>query len=383
MKFNVSGIGPTRRSLRLVGFFVPIIFTLLFIAGCNPDSENEAITFDRGPFLENTATSIIIPAYSNYASRCQDLKNAADQLTLSEGINAGQIQGLQELLKLTYMDWQHASLFNLGPAMNRALLATTNTYPTDTAKIIAAFTNENWTPGLPATLDNIGLPALDYLLNHASTEDIAVEMNDNSFRLDHFKRLIDYLQTESSAVLTAWEGDFKSTFTASTGTEEGSSIGLLLNSFNEVYEQTIRKQKLGLPNGIMTFSEIPQPKIVEAPFAANWSIDLMHEALIGCENFYFGDFEQGASQQIGLDDYLQSLGDVEYGAGLDDAISGQLTAAKAAVLTMNDPLADYVVESQAATYDVFAELQALVVLWKVDMMSSLGVLITYQDNDND
>jgi hypothetical protein len=50
---------------------------------------------------------------------------------------------------------------------------------------------------------------------------------------------------------------------------------------------------------------------------------------------------------------------------------------------MNDPLADYVVESQAATYDVFAELQALVILWKSDMMSSLGVLITYQDNDND
>jgi hypothetical protein len=184
-------------------------------------------------------------------------------------------------------------------------------------------------------------------------------------------------------VLTAWEDGFRTTFVASTGTEEGSSIGLLLNSFNQVYEKSIRKEKLGLPNGIMTFSETPQPKLVEAPFAASWSIELMHEALIGCENFYFGDLEQGASQQIGLDDYLQSLGDVEYGAGLDDVISGQLTAAKAAVLTMNDPLADYVVESQAATYDVFAELQALVVLWKVDMMSSLGVLITYQDNDND
>ena len=208
-------------------------------------------------------------------------------------------------------------------------------------------------------------------------------MNDDSFRLDHLKRLIDYLQTESSAVLAAWEGSFKSTFIASTGTEEGSSIGLLLNSFNEVYEQSIRKQKLGLPNGIMTFSETPQPQLVEAPFAEGWSVDLMHEALIGCENFYFGDLVQGASQQIGLDDYLQSLGDVEYGAGLDDEISGQLTAVKSAVLTMNDPLADYVVENQAATYDVFAELQALVVLWKVDMMSSFGVLITYQDNDND
>jgi hypothetical protein len=50
---------------------------------------------------------------------------------------------------------------------------------------------------------------------------------------------------------------------------------------------------------------------------------------------------------------------------------------------MNDPLADYVVDSQDATFEVFEELQALVLLWKVDMMSSLGVLITYQDNDND
>ena len=383
MKYNISGIGPTERLLRPVGFLVPIIFSLLFFAGCSPDSEDQKITFDRGPFLENTTTSVIIPAYTNYASRCQDLKNATDQLIFTEGVDAGQIQGLQELLKLTYLDWQHASLFDFGPAMDRALLATTNTYPTDTVKIIAAFTNENWTPGLPATLSNIGLPALDYLLNHSSAAEIATEMNNDSFRIDHLKRLVDYLQSESFAVLTAWEDGFRTTFVASTGTEEGSSIGLLLNSFNQVYEKSIRKEKLGLPNGIMTFSETPQPKLVEAPFAASWSIELMHEALIGCENFYFGDLEQGASQQIGLDDYLQSLGDVEYGAGLDDVISGQLTAAKAAVLTMNDPLADYVVESQAATYDVFAELQALVVLWKVDMMSSLGVLITYQDNDND
>tara|TARA_B100000768_G_scaffold128553_1_gene119167 strand:- start:99 stop:1250 length:1152 start_codon:yes stop_codon:yes gene_type:complete len=383
MKYNISGIGPTGRLLRPVGFLVPILFSLLFFAGCSPDSEDQKITFDRGPFLENTTSSVIIPAYTNYASRCQDLKNASDQLIFTEGVDAGQIQGLQELLKLTYLDWQHASLFDFGPAMDRALLATTNTYPTDTVKIIAAFTNENWTPGLPATLSNIGLPALDYLLNHSSAEEIATEMNNDSFRIDHLKRLVDYLQSESFAVLTAWEDGFKTTFVASTGTEEGSSIGLLLNSFNQVYEKSIRKEKLGLPNGIMTFSETPQPTLVEAPFAASWSIELMHEALIGCENFYFGDLEQGASQQIGLDDYLQSLGDVEYGAGLDDAISGQLTAAKAAVLTMNDPLADYVVESQAATYDVFAELQALVVLWKVDMMSSLGVLITYQDNDND
>jgi hypothetical protein len=50
---------------------------------------------------------------------------------------------------------------------------------------------------------------------------------------------------------------------------------------------------------------------------------------------------------------------------------------------MQDPLASFVVDQQQASLDVYAELQALVVLWKVDMMSSLGVLITYQDNDGD
>ena len=50
---------------------------------------------------------------------------------------------------------------------------------------------------------------------------------------------------------------------------------------------------------------------------------------------------------------------------------------------MEDPLAQFVVERQADAFAVYTELQALVVLWKVDMMSALGVLITYQDNDGD
>jgi hypothetical protein len=50
---------------------------------------------------------------------------------------------------------------------------------------------------------------------------------------------------------------------------------------------------------------------------------------------------------------------------------------------LEDPLAEFVVNQQATSFDVYSELQALVVLWKVDMMSSLGVLITYFDNDGD
>ena len=58
-------------------------------------------------------------------------------------------------------------------------------------------------------------------------------------------------------------------------------------------------------------------------------------------------------------------------------------SANTALLSLEDPLAEFVVAQQPMSFEVYAELQALVVLWKVDMMSSLGVLITYQDNDGD
>ena len=382
MTFLNSEKRPTGSAMLPVGFFISTLCLVLVAAGCNPDSDAREVTFDRGPFLENTVQSVILPAYSDYSSQCQALRNASEQCTAGQ-IDEQDIVSLRGFLRLTYLSWQHAALFDFGPAADRAFYLTTNTYPTDTSEIVAEISNENWTPGLPATLNSIGLPAMDYLLNHASAGEIADLMNSEPARFAHFQRLIDFLAEESSAVLYAWEHDFKARFVSSTGTEEGSSIGMLLNAFNEVYEQGIRKQKLGLPNGIMTFSETPQPHLVEAPFSETWSVELMHEALIGCENLYFGDRMQGDSQQIGIDDYLKSLGDFEYGIGLHNEISGQLSTAKAAVLSMQDPLGQYVVENQSATYDVFAELQSLVVLWKVDMMSSLGVLITYQDNDND
>ena len=68
---------------------------------------------------------------------------------------------------------------------------------------------------------------------------------------------------------------------------------------------------------------------------------------------------------------------------MDAEIKAQLAAAQAAVLTMENPLSEFVVTNQPAALDVYSELQSLVILLKVDMMSALGVLVTYQDTDGD
>ena len=60
----------------------------------------------------------------------------------------------------------------------------------------------------------------------------------------------------------------------------------------------------------MTFSQTPQPTLVEAPYAATWSVDLLVESLKACSHVYFGDLDKGATANLGLDDYLKALGNV-------------------------------------------------------------------------
>ena len=367
--------------LRLWGPVLPLLALLL--AGCDPVDDDDAPNFDRGAYLAHTADNIIVPAYTDFLQRSQTLSGTLNGLTAGT-IDSKDIDAARDALHEAYMAWQRVQLFDFGPAINRALLVTTNTFPTDTSEIVEASLAPSWTGGLPGNLDSSGLPALEWLLFSNDAATTATEWNDQANgRLNHAQRLATFLTEEAGAVLASWISGYRNTFVSSTGTEAGSSIGELLNAFNRVYEANIRKGKLGLPNGIITFSQTPQPGLVEAPFAAEWSVDFLAESLDACAHFYYGNANHGTTEGIGLDDYLKLLGDVTYGEGLHDDIAAQLTSTATAIGSLEDPLAAFVVDQQAASFEVYAELQALVVLWKVDMMSSFGVLITYQDNDGD
>ena len=355
----------------------------IMLVGCEPDGGSDGTGFDRAAYLTQTADELIVPSYEEFAEDASNLYETFASLETGE-VLPEDVAVLRDQLRTAYTSWQLAQLFDFGPATTRALLVTTNTFPTDTLEIAADCLKETWTGGLPATLNSSGLPALDWLLFNGDALQVASAFNDGQQGvLGHAMRLSEFMRAESQAVLDGWNNGYRDEFVASTGTEAGSSMGELLNAFNRVYEGNIRKQKLGLPNGIMTFSQTPQPSLVEAPYAATWSVDLIVEGLRACAQVYFGDDANGSTQNLGLDDYLKSLGNVEFGEGLHEDISAQLASAQTALLSLEDPLAEYVVNQQAASFEVYAELQALVVLWKVDMMSSLGVLITYQDNDGD
>jgi len=54
-----------------------------------------------------------------------------------------------------------------------------------------------------------------------------------------------------------------------------------------------------------------------------------------------------------------------------------------AISLVNDPLIDAIANQKTQVETIFAEMQGLVILFKTDMASSMGVIITYQDTDGD
>jgi hypothetical protein len=355
---------------------------LVIFSGCDPDENEVQIDFDRSAYLQHLGDEIIVSEYAQMVQVSTDLQEACNQLTLDP--TESQVIATRAILKEVYLQWQRIAYFDFGPASGRALSETINSFPTDGEKIELAIYNENWTPGTPLSLDNMGLPGLDYLLfGSGSAAATAQAMVDNPLRASHVSRMIDFLVSEINAVYASWTGSYLETFKAADGTEMGSSMGEVLNAFNRVFEGSVRKNKLGLPSGISTFSQTIRPDLVEAPYAADWSVDLLYEAMVMADIIYHGNEKNATDAAIGLDDYLNALGEVDYGTVLNNDIQGQLEVAMESVLTLQDPLALYVTTNQQDAFDVYANLQALVVLWKVDMMSALGIIITYQDNDGD
>jgi len=369
-QFNMFNTG--RNIFRPVLFLV-IISSFLFYS-CGNGTDDSGSAFERSELLENYCDNIIIPGYHNFNEATIQLHDIVSDY--ADGSSS--LYDCREELQSTWMSWQRVSPFAFGPAYNNLLNVTVNTFPVDIAQIELDIENGSWNPPV-SEFDHFGLPAIDYILNYKNQH--------TDEEINRLLMLTNQLVALSTEVYNDWEQSYADDFKSSTGTELGSSLSSLLNAFNQIYEQNVRKQKLGLPVGISGSIDIGYslPENVEAYYANTYSIELLYEALIAFEDLYNGDYYiNGVKiEGVGLDDYLITLGEYDYGSALNDDILSQLASSKSAVLTLQNPLSDYVVNNRSDAIDVYLELQALVVLWKVDMMGSLGVDIIYQDNDGD
>lgn len=354
--------------MKKLKLLLPLLFISTFWA-CNDDEkkDDQDIQFDQSAFLSNLSAEVILPNYTNANVAVNELSLSIDSLIIEK--NQLRLDDAQAKLKTAYLAWQKVSYLEFGPAMTLGLRSNVNTYPTDTTEIEAKIAQNETNMDLLSMSDKKGFPALDYLLNHTSDSLILAELDNN--RSNYLSAVRTDLKTKVNTVYGEWAANYQSTFNSSLGTDVGSSSGQLINALNQHYERNFRDGKIGIPIGVRS-SGIPRPEDSEALYGG-YSIELAIANFEAMKTFYKG------KDGLGLDDYLKSAD----AANLDQTIQNQMVSIDSKLNALNDPLPAEIQNNYQALRDSYQEIQKLIVYWKVDMPSRLGVLITYQDNDGD
>jgi len=359
-----------------------LLTAVLLFPSC--EGEGPATTsYDRRALLEHYADNLIVPGYQQFGAACSDLESAWDSFEAAPG--AESLDLLRQRLITAWTAWQNVAPLDFGPALDRGLLGFVNTFPPDSNTINIHMDAGSWNLDQVTNFDAQGFPALDFLLFSRSPEATVAAFSvagDAAQRRAYAGTLVERLALLASSVQQDWENGYAASFPEGDGVDVGSSLGKLINAINRYYERDLRDGKVGIPLGVRSLG-IAQPERAEALYSGE-SRALAVAGLVAYENWLLGGADASAPDAPGLDDYLDAV-DAQYnGQPLSDEIRAVLAEAQTSLRDgVTLPLNEAVLAEAGAVQNAYTSLQRLLVLIKVDLPSSLGILITYQDNDGD
>lgn len=333
--------------------------------------------FDQGPMLENIGNHLILPAYEDLKVQTAHLQSSIDALTTAPTSEA--LSESRTALKEARRSWQYCSPYRFGPAEALALAGVLNIYPIDVLQIERNLEEGSYDLSKLSNADARGFQTLGYFLHRPEMTDEEVL---NALTADvqgYMQAVASEIAETSAAVYEQWSaegGNYIATFTSEDayGVNVGSSVGKMVNALNLDFERNTRDGKIGIPAGVRSLGE-PILTATEAYYAA-YSVELFGESIAAYYQLYTG------GEGIGLDDYLQAIeATTTSNEDLSKKIDAQFKTIQSVALT--DPLTEQISTDNTTVLQVFAEMQQLIVMLKTDMASSIGVVITYQDNDGD
>lgn len=345
------------------------------------DSDNgKNGSFDRKAMLTNYENNLILPAFASLQTKVNDLDAAT--IAFNAAPDATKLTTLQNAFKAAYLQWQSASPYGFGPAEQVNFRVSMNTYPTTVDQINSNINTNTYNPGLAANFSAKGFPALDYLLFGTGADNTAILAQyttdaQATNRKAYLGKLTAEMKTNTTTVVNAWNGAYKTSFLAADGTDVGSSAGQLINELVKDYE-TIKNGEIGIPAGVQSMGTT-FPEKVQA-YYSKISVQLAVAHLTAIQNIYLGN---GTTEGIGLDDFLLQGAVNSTGATVNSTIKAQFTASLTKLQGLQDPLSNVIKTNNAAVTATYTELQKLTVNLKTDMTSALGILITFGDNDGD
>lgn len=356
-----------------------------FFFGCDGEQGEKKADFDRKKMLENMADNLILPAYTDLENSLRALKTQAEAFAANP--TESSLSNVQAAWVSAYQNWQYANAYNFGAAgeagLKRSLLEEIGTFPASKAKIEAAVASGTYNLS-DFNRDARGFLAVEYLIfgenfGQQGSQTRLLQSFENSVRRRYLLDLVENLNSQVSAVKTAWQGSARKEFIDNDGTDAGSSTALLYNEFVKSFE-SIKNFKLGLPMGKRPGQTQAEPQLFEAYYSGK-SLAMMQAHFQAIENIWRGRAKNG-TDGIGFEDYLKAI---EGGADLVQSTENQIINTTAAfnAVPQTEPLSVLVVQNKQPLENLYTELQKNTRFFKSDMSSLLGIAITYSSGDGD
>lgn len=339
--------------------------------GEDPSPSNN---LNRQPMLENYANNYVIPAYAEMETSINDFKATITAFVAAP--DAAKLATAQKALAASYLQWQKTDLYEFGPAEVATLRSYMNTYPVTVSKVDANIASGSYDLEAFGNRDAQGFPAMDFLLNGTDPDSYTLTADADN-RKAYLLAVVTKMAEKITAVKTEWT-TYKNTFVSNTGTDANSSLSQMVNSYVLYYERYLRGGKVGIPVGVMTGSALPAH--VESYYAPENSTVYAVAALQAVLGFYKGDLAPGASMKS----YLEAIGTTdENGTLMSDLIEQEMTEAINSMNALNGTLVNNINTNRTEVLKTYDEIQDVVPLLKVDMVSAFSISITYTDNDGD
>jgi len=285
-----------------------------------------------------------------------------------------------------YKMWQRVSMFEIGPAETIGFRLNMNIYPTNNTKIEEWIASGVYDLSLSSSRDGKGFPALDFLFNGIADTDSAILNRYTGADGDKIIALANDIMTDMSTmtetVLQEWKSGYRDVFVSNDGASSTASVDRLVNDYIFYYEKFLRAGKMGIPLGV--FSGNTLARNVEAYFSADVSNSLFLEGLDAFQNFFNGRHFNGSNEGESLSSYLDKLNSVKQGEDLSAIINAQFNNAKELVTPLQPFRTE--IENNSPPTDMllaYDEVQKVVPLLKVDMVSAMSISIDFVDADGD
>lgn len=359
-----------------------LLCAVLLTAGCS-SSDNENTTgkgYDRDAILTNWADNIIIPAYENYNTKVNALTDKTTAFTATPSEAA--LAEVKTAWLDAYIAYQYIAMYDFGKAGELYLKLSANTYPADTAGILANIASGTYNLNQQAQFTKQGFPGIDYLINGQGTDAETVAFYNNANASAYLNAIVNQLKTISNAVTADWKGAYRDQYISNNGTSVTSSVNKTTNNFIKNFEKDIRSAKVGIPAGKFS-NGVTYADKVEAYYKNDVSKALLNAGIQAQIDFFNGKAFNGTANGASLKSALDSTNALRENNPLSNIINEQFQTSLTINNTLNNSFSQQILSDNNKMLEAYDAMQRNVVYLKVDMMQALNITIDYVDGDGD